>query len=381
MSKRDYYKVLDVPKTATEVEIKKAYRRLAMKYHPDRNPNDKDSEERFKEAKEACEVLTDAQKRAAYDQYGHAGVEAASRGGGRSGFAGGDAFSDIFGDVFGDIFGAARRGGDARSQQFRGADLRFELELDLDQAVFGYAAEVEVPRLSECETCHGSGAAKGSTAAACDTCGGSGQIRISQGFFQLQQTCPRCRGNGTIIKNPCDTCLGQGRVRRTRKLSVKVPAGVDTGDRIRLSGEGEAGRNGGPPGDLYVEVSVREHAIFERDGEHLSCEVPVSFATAALGGTVEVPTLDGDVTLKVPAETQSGRVFRLRDKGVKPVRGGPRGDLFCRLVVETPVHLSPEQRELIRKLEDTLKQDSTRHAPREQGFFEGVKRFFSSGSR
>jgi molecular chaperone DnaJ len=377
MSKRDYYKVLDVPKTATEVEIKKAYRRLAMKYHPDRNPNDKDAEERFKEAKEACEVLTDAQKRAAYDQYGHAGVEAHARGGGR---AGGDAFSDIFGDVFGDIFGAARRG-DARSQQFRGADLRFELELDLDQAVFGYAAEVEVPRLSECDTCHGSGAAKGSTAAACDTCGGSGQIRISQGFFQLQQTCPRCRGNGTIIKNPCDTCLGQGRVRRTRKLSVKVPAGVDTGDRIRLSGEGEAGRNGGPAGDLYVEVSVREHAIFERDGEHLSCEVPVSFATAALGGTVEVPTLDGDVTLKVPAETQSGRVFRLRDKGVKPVRGGPRGDLFCRVVVETPVHLSPEQRELVRKLEETLKQDSTRHAPREQGFFEGVKRFFSSGTR
>ena len=382
MSKRDYYKVLDVPKTATEAEIKKAYRRLAMKFHPDRNPNDKDSEERFKEAKEACEVLTDAQKRAIYDQHGHAGIEAASRGGGRSGFSGGDAFSDIFGDVFGDIFGAARRGGgDARTQQFRGADLRFELELELDQAVFGYAAEVEVPKLSECETCHGSGAAKGSTAAACDTCGGSGQIRISQGFFQLQQTCPRCRGNGTIIKNPCDTCLGQGRVRRTRKLSVKVPAGVDTGDRIRLSGEGEAGRNGGPPGDLYVEVSVREHAIFERDGEHLSCEVPVSFATAALGGTVEVPTLDGDVTLKVPGETQSGRVFRLRDKGVKPVRGGPRGDLFCRVVVETPVHLSSEQKELIRKLEAALKEDSTRHAPREQGFFEGVKRFFSSGTR
>jgi molecular chaperone DnaJ len=380
MSKRDYYKVLDVPKTATEAEIKKAYRRLAMKYHPDRNPNDKDAEERFKEAKEACEVLTDAQKRAAYDQYGHAGVEAQARGG-RSGFSGGDAFSDIFGDVFGDIFGAARRGGDARTQQFRGADLRLELELDLDQAVFGYTAEVEVPKLAECETCHGSGAAKGSTAAQCDTCGGSGQIRISQGFFQLQQTCPRCRGNGTVIKNPCDTCLGQGRVRRTRKLSVKVPAGVDTGDRIRLSGEGEAGRNGGPPGDLYVEMNVREHPIFERDGEHLSCEVPISFATAALGGTVEVPTLEGDVTLKVPTETQSGRVFRLRDKGVKPVRGGARGDLFCRVVVETPVHLSAEQRDLIRQLEETLKQDSTRHAPREQGFFEGVKRFFSSGSR
>ncbi|HVO48277.1 MAG TPA: molecular chaperone DnaJ [Steroidobacteraceae bacterium] len=373
MAKRDYYKVLDVPRNATEADIKKAYRRLAMKYHPDRNPNDKEAEERFKEAKEACEVLTDAHKRAAYDQYGHAGVEAAGR---RAGGAG-DAFADIFGDVFGDIFGAARREG--RSQQFRGADLRYELELDLSQAVFGHTTEIEVPKLSECETCHGSGAAKGSTAAACDTCGGSGQIRISQGFFQLQQTCPRCRGAGTIIKNPCDTCLGQGRVRRTRKLSIKVPPGVDTGDRVRLGGEGEAGRNGGPAGDLYVEIHVREHAIFEREGEHLSCEVPVSFATAALGGTIEVPTLDGDVTLKVPAETQSGRVFRLRDKGVKPVRGGARGDLFCRVVVETPVHLSSEQRELIRKLEDSLKKDSQRHAPREQGFFEGVKRFFSTG--
>src|ERR1700742_3826560 len=380
MSKRDYYKVLDVPKNATEAEIKKAYRRLAMKFHPDRNPDDKDAEEKFKEAKEACEVLTDANKRAIYDQHGHAGIEAHSRGGGgRSGFSGGDAFSDIFGDVFGDIFGA-RRGGDPRTQQFRGADLRYELELDLDQAVFGYAAEIEVPKLSECETCHGTGAAKGSTAAACDTCGGSGQIRISQGFFQLQQTCPRCRGNGTIIKNPCDTCLGQGRVRRSRKLSVKVPAGVDTGDRIRLSGEGEAGRNGGPPGDLYVEINVKEHAIFERDGEHLSCEVPVSFATATLGGTVDVPTLDGEVTLKIPGETQSGRVFRLRDKGVKPVRGGARGDLFCRVVVETPVNLSAEQRELIRKLEETLQGDRTRHAPREKGFFEGVKRFFSGGT-
>ncbi|HEY3783981.1 MAG TPA: molecular chaperone DnaJ [Steroidobacteraceae bacterium] len=377
MSKRDYYKVLDVPKNATEAEIKKAYRRLAMKYHPDRNPNDNEAEERFKEAKEACEVLTDPQKRAAYDQYGHAGVEAASRGA-RGGFGAGDAFSDIFGDVFGDIFGAARREG--RSQVFRGADLRYELGMELDQAVFGYTAEIEVPKLSECETCHGSGAAKGSSASTCDTCGGSGQIRISQGFFQLQQTCPRCRGAGTLIKNPCDTCLGQGRVRRTRTLSVKVPAGVDTGDRIRLSGEGEAGRNGGPSGDLYVEVNVREHAIFERDGVHLSCEVPVSFATASLGGTVEVPTLDGDVTLKVPAETQSGRVFRLRDKGVKPVRGGSRGDLFCRVVVETPVHLSSEQRELIRKLDETLRLDSTRHAPREQGFFEGVKRFFSGSS-
>jgi len=377
MSKADYYKVLDVPRTATEPEIKKAYRRLAMKYHPDRNPNDKEAEERFKEAKEACEVLTDPQKRAAYDQYGHAGVEAAAANarGRAGGFGAGDAFSDIFGDVFGDIFGTARRGG--RAQVFRGADLRYEIELELSQAVFGHSMEIEVPKLAECETCHGTGAAKGSSPAACDTCGGSGQVRISQGFFQLQQTCPRCRGAGTMIKNPCDTCLGQGRVRRSRKLSVKVPAGVDTGDRIRLGGEGEAGRNGGPPGDLYVEVHVREHPIFERDGEHLSCEVPISFATAALGGTVDVPTLDGDVTLKIPAETQSGRVFRLRDKGVKPVRGSSRGDLFCRVVVETPVHLSADQRELVRQLEESLGKDRHRHAPREKGFLEGVKRFFS----
>jgi molecular chaperone DnaJ len=374
MSKRDYYKVLDVPRTATEAQIKQAYRRLAMKYHPDRNPNDREAEERFKEAKEASEVLTDAHKRALYDQHGHAGLEAAARGGGRGPFGAGDAFSDIFGDVFGDIFGAARRG--ARSQVFRGADLRYELELDLSQAVFGTSAEIEVVKLAECETCHGSGAAKGSQPATCESCGGAGQVRISQGFFQLQQTCPRCRGSGTIIRNPCDTCLGQGRVRRTRKLSVKVPAGVDNGDRVRLSGEGEGGRNGGPPGDLYVEIQVREHPIFERDGEHLSCEVPVSFATAALGGSVSVPTLDGDVVLKVPAETQSGRVFRLRDKGVRPVRGGARGDLFCRVVVETPVHLSAEQRELVRALEESLKAHPGRHAPREKGFIDGVKRFF-----
>jgi molecular chaperone DnaJ len=213
----------------------------------------------------------------------------------------------------------------------------------------------------------------------CETCDGAGQVRISQGFFQLQQTCPRCRGSGRIVKNPCDTCLGQGRVRRTRTLAVKVPAGVDTGDRIRLGGEGEAGRNGGPPGDLYVEIQVREHAIFERDGEHLSCEVPVSFATAVLGGAVEVPTLEGQVTLKIPPETQSGRVFRLRDKGVKPVRGGARGDLFCRVVVETPVKLSAEQRALLERFDASLRTDTAGHSPRETGFFEGVKRFFAGG--
>ncbi|MCC6170533.1 MAG: molecular chaperone DnaJ [Gammaproteobacteria bacterium] len=376
MSKRDYYKVLDVPRNATEADVKKAYRRLAMKYHPDRNPGDKEAEEKFKEAKEAYEVLTDAQKRAIYDQHGHAGIDAARQGGGGQGGFNSQDFGDIFGEVFGDIFGGgARRGG--RSQVFRGADLRYDLELDLPQAVFGHSFELDLPKLMECETCHGTGAAKGHTPVTCDTCGGNGQVRISQGFFQLQQPCPRCRGTGKIVKNPCDTCLGQGRVRRQRKLNVKVPAGVGTGDRIRLAGEGEAGRNGGPPGDLYVEITVKDHPIFERDGEHLSCEVPISFATAVLGGSVAVPTLEGDVTLKIPAETQSGRVFRLREKGVKPVRGGPRGDLFCRVVVETPVKLTTEQRELLRGFDESLKGDGRSHTPREEGFFEGVRRFFA----
>jgi molecular chaperone DnaJ len=373
MAKRDYYKVLDVARDAPEADIKKAYRRLAMKLHPDRNPDDKAAEDQFKEVKEAYEVLSDSQKRAVYDQHGHEGLDAQR---GHPGFNPGEGLGDIFGDVFGDIFGGGRRGG--RSQVFRGADLRYELELDLNQAVFGANVEIEVPKLAECDTCHGSGAAKGSNPVECDTCHGSGTVRVSQGFFQLQQACPRCRGTGKIIKNPCATCHGQGRVRRTKKLSVKIPAGVDNGDRIRLSGEGEAGRNGGPAGDLYVEVHVRPHEIFEREGEHLSCEVPVSFVTAALGGTVVVPTLEGQVSLKIPAETQSGRVFRLRDKGVKPVRGGNRGDLFCRAMVETPVNLSGEQKDLLRKFDDSLKSDPRRHAPREEGFFEGVKRFFTS---
>ena len=375
MAKRDYYKVLDVAKNATEADIKKAYRRLAMKYHPDRNPGDKEAEERFKEAKEAYEVLADEQKRAIYDQHGHDGIDAARQGGGGAGGFGGADFGDIFGEVFGDIFGGGRRGG--RSQVFRGADLRYELELELPQAVFGYTTEVEIPRLMECETCSGSGAAKGHSPVTCDQCQGSGQMRISQGFFQLQQPCNRCRGTGRIVRNPCDTCLGQGRVRRTRKLAVKVPAGVSTGDRIRLGGEGEAGRNGGPAGDLYIEMNVKPHPIFEREGDDLSCEVPVSFATAVLGGAVKVPTLEGDVSLKIPAETQSGRVFRLRDKGVKPVRGGDRGDLFCRVVVETPVNLSSEQRELLKQFDESLRVDGSGHTPREEGFFEGVKRFFA----
>jgi len=375
MAKRDYYQVLDVPRTASEADIKKAYRRLAMKFHPDRNPGDGDAEGKFKEAKEAYETLTDAQKRAAYDQFGHAGVDGMRGGGAGGGFDPRDAFGDIFGDVFGDIFGGGRRG---RSQVFRGADLRYELELDLEQAVFGDTCSIEFTTLAECEECSGSGAAMGSKPAPCDTCRGAGQVRMQQGFFTVQQTCPRCHGRGQIVSDPCGKCRGQGRQRKQRTLSVKVPAGVDTGDRIRLSGEGETGRNGGPTGDLYVEVRVREHPIFERDGSHLSCEVPVSFARAALGGSVEVPTLDGQATIKIPAETQSGRVFRLREKGIKPVRGGATGDLFCRVVVETPVDLTREQKELLQQFEESLQSDSSRHHPREDSWLDGVKRFFRS---
>jgi molecular chaperone DnaJ len=367
MAKQDYYKLLELPKNATESDIKKAYRRLAMKFHPDRNPDDPEAEHKFKDAKEAYEVLTDPQKRAAYDQFGHAGLQ-----GGRGGFSAGDAFGDIFGEMFGDIFSGGQRG---RSQVFRGADLRYELELDLEQAVFGTETQIQIPSLAECATCKGSGAAKGSTPKTCDTCHGQGQVRVQQSIFTIQQPCPRCKGRGKIVSNPCDTCYGQGRVRQEKQLEVSVPAGVDTGDRIRLTGNGEAGRNGGPAGDLYVEIRVREHSIFERDGSHLSCEVPISFSTAALGGAVEVPTLDGEVVLKIPAETQSGRVFRLREKGVRPVRGGSAGDLFCRVMVETPVSLSGDQKELLKRFEASLQEGS--HKPREQTFFDGVKKFFT----
>ena len=372
MAKRDYYQVLDVARTASEAEIKKAYRRLAMKFHPDRNAGDAAAEESFKEAKEAYEVLSEPGKRAAYDQFGHAGVEA-GRGG--AGVDPGAVFGDIFGEVFGDIFGGGRRGG---RQVLRGADLRYELPLELEQAVFGHTAEIEVAALVECGTCHGSGAAPGSAPTRCSTCGGHGQVRMQQGFFAVQQTCPRCKGRGTLIEKPCAECYGQGRVRRSRTLQVKVPAGVDSGDRIRLSGEGEAGRNGGPAGDLYVEIAVRKHEIFERAGADLSCEVPVGFTVAALGGEIEVPTLDGYGSIKVPPGTQSGRVFRLRDKGVKPVRGGAVGDLFCRLVVETPINLSAEQKGLLQSFEETLKVDPKRHNPREASWLSGVRKFFES---
>jgi molecular chaperone DnaJ len=373
MAKRDYYEVLGVERGASEAELKKAYRRLAMKYHPDRNPDDKAAEEKFKEANEAYEVLSDASKRSAYDQYGHAGVDPSMGGGG--GFGAGNAnFSDIFGDVFSDFFGGGGRGGQRGGPQ-RGSDLRYTLELDLEEAVRGTTVTIRVPTLVACKPCEGSGAKKGSAPVTCATCGGIGQVRMQQGFFSVQQTCPRCHGSGKMISDPCGSCHGQGRVEEHKTLSVKVPAGVDTGDRIRLSGEGEAGTLGGPAGDLYVVVNVREHAIFQRDGKHLYCEVPISFADAALGGELEVPTLDGRVKLKIPEATQTGKLFRLRGKGVAPVRGGGAGDLMCRVVVETPVNLDKRQRELLEEFRSSLQGDSS-HSPKASGWFEGVKRFF-----
>ena len=371
MSKRDYYEVLSVGRDASEREIKKAYKRLAMKFHPDRNPGDKEAEASFKEIKEAYEILTDANKKAAYDQFGHAGVDP-NRGGGQGG--GGD-FGDIFGDVFGDIFGGGRRGGGQR-QAARGSDLRYNLELSLEEAVRGLTKELRIPTLASCDSCDGSGANKGSSAITCGTCHGQGQVQMRQGFFAVQQACPTCHGRGKIIKDPCKKCHGEGRVEKSKTLSVKIPAGVDTGDRVRLTGEGEAGEFGAPPGDLYVQVSVREHNIFVRDGNNLYCEVPISFSKAALGGEIEVPTLDGKVNLKIPAESQTGRMFRLRGKGVKSVRSHAVGDLLCKVVMETPVKLNEKQKELLREFEATLTGESKKHSPKAEGFFDGVKKFF-----
>ncbi|HEX5339980.1 MAG TPA: molecular chaperone DnaJ [Gammaproteobacteria bacterium] len=373
MAQRDYYEILGVNKDAAEADIKKAYRRLAMKHHPDRNPGDKDAENHFKEAKQAYEILSDSQKRAAYDQFGHAGVQQ----GGAGGFAGGaaDAFGDIFGDMFGDIFGGGRRGRGGQ-RVYRGADLRYELTLDLEQAVSGDTMTVRVPTLVRCDVCDGSGAKQGSKPQTCPTCAGQGQVRMQQGFFSIQQPCPRCHGSGTVITDPCPKCHGQGRMEERKNLSVKVPAGVDSGDRIRLAGEGEAGPQGGPAGDLYVEINVRPHPIFQREGADLVCDMPISFATAALGGELEVPTLNGRVSLKIPAETQTGKVFRLRGKGVKPVRGGATGDLLCHIEVETPVHLTREQKDLLKQFETSIQEGGARHSPREGSWLEGVKRFF-----
>lgn len=379
MAKRDYYEVLGVGKSAEAAELKKAYRRLAMKHHPDRNPDDAEAEARFKEAKEAYEVLSSAEKRAAYDQFGHAGVSNSASGGQGGGFGGAESFSDMFGDVFGDIFGGGggRRGGGGR-QVYRGADLRYELEMSLEEAVRGENKTLEIPTYVGCDTCSGSGAAKGSQPETCDTCGGAGQVRMQQGFFSVQQTCPTCRGEGNTIKDPCKSCNGGGRIRKTRKLSVKIPAGVDSGDRIRLTGEGEAGRNGGPSGDLYVEVHLQAHEMFERDGPDLHCDVPLNFVTAALGGTVEVPTLDGQVSLKVPQGTQPGKVFRLRGKGVPTVRIREPGDLYCRVSVETPVNLTGDQKDLLRKFDDAVDLGGDRHNPRTRSWTDSVKRFFDN---
>ena len=368
-TKRDYYEVLGVTRNASNDEIKKSYRRLAMKHHPDRSTDDSDAERKFKEAKEAYEVLSDSDKRAAYDRFGHDGV----RGGPAGGGFGGEGFGDIFGDVFGDIFGGGRRG---RSQVFRGADLGYELRLDLEQAVSGDSVTIEVPTQVTCDVCDGSGAEKGTKPVKCTTCGGSGQVRMQQGFFSIQQTCPACKGAGTVITSPCNNCHGRGRVSKTKKLSVKVPEGVEAGDRIRLSGEGEAGRNGGPPGDLYVEIRVNPHKIFQRDGADLACEVPISFATAALGGEVELPTLDGHVSLKIPAGTQSDKRFRLRGKGVTTVRDRRKGDLFARVMVETPINLTSEQESALRRFDDSVSSGGDKHSPRAGGWLTMVKRFF-----
>ena len=379
MAKRDYYSVLGVNRDASDDDVKKAYRKLAMKFHPDRNPDDKSAEEKFKEAKEAYEVLTDSRKRAAYDQFGHAGVDpsqAFGRGpfgsGGPEGFGG---FADAFGDIFGEIFGQQGRGRGGNGV-FRGADLRYNLDLALEEAARGAEVKIRIPTMDACETCHGSGAKPGTEPKTCPTCHGRGEVRVSQGFFSIQQTCPQCHGRGKVVAEPCLTCHGAGRVKKHKTLSVKIPAGVDQDDRIRLTGEGEAGVNGGPPGDLYVVVNLKAHAVFQREGADLHCEMPISFATAALGGEIDIPTLDGHAKIKIPAETQTGQVFRLRNKGIRPVRGSVQGDLYCHVAVETPVKLTARQKELLRELEAINLQDPEAHSPRAKSFFEKVKDFF-----
>jgi molecular chaperone DnaJ len=368
MAKRDYYEVLGVNRDAAEPEIKTAYRRLAMKFHPDRNPDNPKAEEQFKEAKEAYEILTDANKRAAYDQYGHAGVDPSAGGG-----AGAAGFGEAFGDIFGDIFG----GGRSRSSVYRGADLRYNLEVTLEEAARGTETKIRIPTMQACETCHGSGTKPGTQPTSCATCGGHGQVRMQQGFFSIQQTCPKCHGSGKVVKSPCLQCHGAGRIKQHKTLSVKIPAGVDEGDRIRLSGEGEAGVNGGPTGDLYVVIHLKAHAVFQRDHNDLHCEMPISFSTAAVGGDIEIPTLDGYAKIKVPAETQTGKVFRLRGKGIKGVRSTTFGDLMCHVVIETPVNLTTRQRELLAELEDINVKNAGRHDPRAKSWMGKVKEFFA----
>jgi len=366
MAKRDFYEILGVNRDASNEDIKKAYRKLAMKYHPDRNPDNPKAESLFKEAKEAYEILSDEQKRAAYDQYGHAGVDPQARGGG--------GFGDVFSDIFGDIFGS---GGGSRSNVYRGADLRYNLEISLEDAAHGTETRIRIPTMTECEVCAGSGAKKGTQPKTCPTCEGHGQVRMQQGFFSVQQTCPKCHGTGRYIPDPCTTCHGSGRIKQHKTLSVKIPAGVDEGDRIRLSGEGEAGVNGGPAGDLYVQIHLKPHPVFQREHDDLHCEMPVSFTIAALGGEIKVPTLDGAAHLKIPAGCQTGKVFRLRGKGVKGVRSHAHGDLLCHVVIETPVNLTERQKELLREFEEISQGNQGRNNPKSEGWLDRVKEFFS----
>ena len=374
MAKRDFYDILGVNRDASEEEIKKAYRKLAMKHHPDRNPDNPKAEEHFKEAKEAYEILSDSQKRAAYDQYGHAGIDPQSGIGG--GFGGAGGFSDAFGGIFDEIFGGGRGGG--RSNVYRGADLRYNLEITLEQAAFGTETKIRIPTMEACEPCKGTGAKPGTQPKTCPTCQGSGQVRIQQGFFSIQQTCPKCHGTGKFIAEPCGSCHGAGRVKQHKTLAVKIPAGVDEGDRIRLSGEGEHGVNGGPSGDLYVQIHLKAHPVFQREQNDLHCEMPISFTTAALGGEIEIPTLDGAANLRIPAETQSGKIFRLRGKGIKGVRSHSHGDLLCHVVVETPVNLTERQKELLRELDESSKGDAERHNPRAKSWMDRVRDFFAA---
>ncbi len=375
MAKRDFYEVLSVSRDADDDAIKKAYRRLAMKHHPDRNPDDKSAEEKFKEAKEAYEILSDANKRAAYDQHGHAGVDPSMGGAGGAGFAN---FTDAFGDIFGDIFGGGGGRGRGRSNVYRGADLRYNLEITLEQAAHGTESRIRIPTYEACTTCNGSGAKPGTKPSTCGTCQGHGQVRLQQGFFSVQQTCPKCHGTGKTIGDPCNTCSGQGKIKKQKTLSVKIPGGVDEGDRIRLTGEGEPGVNGGPPGDLYVQLHIKEHAVFQREGNDLHCEMPISFATAALGGEINIPTLDGSASIKVPTETQSGKVFRLRGKGIKSVRSHETGDLMCHVILETPEKLTERQKELLREFDAISLNDAERHSPRAKSWMDKVKEFFGS---
>jgi len=381
MAKRDYYEVLGVPKNATEDDIKKAYRKLAMKHHPDRNQGDgaKKSEEKFKEVKEAYEMLSDSAKRAAYDQYGHAGVDPnmgmGGRGGGPEGFGG---FAEAFGDIFGDIFGGAagaRRGGGGH-QVFRGSDLSYAMEITLEEAAAGKDTQIRIPSWEACETCHGTGAKPGTQAKTCQTCNGAGTVHMRQGFFSIQQTCPHCRGAGKVIPEPCTACNGAGKIKRQKTLEVKIPAGINEGMRIRSAGNGEPGTNGGPAGDLYIEIRIKQHEIFERDGDDLHCTVPVGLTTAALGGTIEVPTLAGKAEIELPEGTQHGKTFRLRGKGIKGLRSSYPGDLYCHVTVETPVKITEHQRKLLKELDESFRHSGDRHSPNAKSWTDRVKDLF-----